>query len=78
MFQKKIPREEKLIKVFNCELHYDKILGDARDPLNDELKRVIVYDYNYDRFDDYDRIFRKLKRGDVLNIKTKITNPKIY
>ena len=66
--------------LFNCELHYDKIFGDARevDHLNDELKRVIVYDYNYDRFDDRGSFYRKLKRGDVLNIKTKITNPKTY
>ena len=77
--KKKIPREEELEKVpFNCELHYDKVLGREVDSLNDELKRVIVYDYNYDSFDDYAKYYRKLERGDVFNIKTKITNPKIY
>ena len=46
-----------------------KILGDVRevDPLNDELKRVIVYDHNYE--DDFKYgIIPIIKRSDVLNI----------
>ena len=78
VIKKKAPKEEIHVKTFTCELHYDKILGDVRkvDPLNDELKRVIVYDYNYE--DDYKYEIITIKRSDVLNIKTKITNPKIH
>ena len=69
VIQKKFPKKEEFhVKTLTCELHYDKIPG------NDELKRAIVFDYGYDP----ESINANLKRGDVLNIKTKITNPKIY
>ena len=77
VIKKKVPKKEEFhVKILTCEIHYDKIPGNVRkvDPLNDELKRAIVYDYGY-----YPRsINAYLETGDVLNIKTKITNPKNY
>ena len=67
--KKKVPKKEEFhVKTLTCELHYENTAG------NDELKRAIVYDYDYYPL----RTSANLKQGYVLNIKTKITNPKIY
>ena len=80
---------------FYCKLLYDKIPGNVRevDPLNDELRKVIISDYNFWGFVDTrdsgywamgDEEFVSLKgdnsfkRGDVLNIKTVMPYPKLY
>ena len=79
MIKKKYPKKETVLTIFNCELHYDKTL-------RDELKRVVVYDFGYkpvirphNRRIGFSLIsFGRFERGDVLNIKTRIIEPKIY
>ena len=68
VIQRKIPKRETVSTTFNFELHYDKTR-------RDELKRVVVYDFGYEPRIGY---FGNFKRSDVLNIKTRITEPKIY
>ena len=77
--QRKIPKRETVLTTFNCELHYDKTR-------RDELKRVVVYDFGYKPdIGHYDWVstgsfvnLGNFERSDVLNIKTRITEPKIY
>ena len=73
VIQRKIPKRETVLTTFNCELHYDKTR-------RDELKRVVVYDFGYEsrgRIGFFPN-FGNFERTDVLNIKTRITEPKIY
>ena len=73
VIQRKIPKRETVLTTFNCELHYDKTR-------RDELKRVVVYDFGYKprgRIGSFANL-GNFERSDVLNIKTRITEPKIY
>ena len=73
--KKKITGKESKVKSYTCELHYNKIPEGEVDPLKDELKRVIVYDYDYDS----DEIRNtSITGGDTINIITDLTNPKVY
>ena len=69
--KRKNPEREYVLTVFNCELHYDKIF-------RDELKRVVIYDFNYKPDLRTEVTFGVIERGDVINIRTRIIEPKIY
>ena len=77
MVQEKFPKEKEIhVRTFYCEIHYESTPGREVD-FNAELKRVIVCDYRYEDDFKYETT-PIIKRNDVLNIKTKITGPKIH
>ena len=76
--QEKVPKEKEIrVRTFTCEIHYERTPGREVDLLNAKLKRIIVYDFKYEDDFKYETT-PIIKRSDVLNIKTKITGPKIH
>ena len=75
VIKKKTTGEESKVQSYTCELKCDKIPEGEVDPLKDEFKRVIIYDYGY----DYDEISNiSISEGDTINIRTDLANPKVY
>ena len=70
---KKVTGEESKVKSYTCNLHYDKNPEGKVNPLKDELKRVIIYDYDYDEIRNI-----SISESDAINIKTDLANPKLY
>ena len=77
------------MKDYFFEAHYDKIPGsdvNNIDPLKDEIRRIIFYNYDGDFYkseNDNDLRWHRLHRrplseDDTINLKTSEINPEVY